>query len=147
MERYYATYIVSNSRAILSRLITFSIFNSYAQLIDHSMHLENSYLRQIKNILMSIPVMGTYIKQEIEIRKGTLILFHTIPMKELRLLSTYSLFFLFTSMALMKNPFLFLFHHHHHHQQHQICAYNNSYIFWVLRLFSSVQTFWQKSNS
>ena len=72
MERYDTTYIESNRRAILSRLITFSIFNSYAQLIDHSMHLENSYLRQIKNILMSIPVMGTYIKQEIQIRKGTL---------------------------------------------------------------------------
>ena len=70
MERDYSTYIESNRRAILSRLITFSIFNSYAQLIDHSMHLENSYLRQIKNILMSIPVMGTYIKQEIDKKKA-----------------------------------------------------------------------------
>ena len=70
--------IESNRRAILSRLITFSIFNSYAQLIDHSMHLENSYLRQIKNILMSIPVMGTYIKQELD-KKGTLnLLLHNI---------------------------------------------------------------------
>ena len=44
-------YLESNRREIVSRLITFSIFNCYAQLIDHSVHLKNYYLRQIKNIL------------------------------------------------------------------------------------------------